>query len=1149
MNSLFGVSGIGLTGMIILIGVFINIVLISFYALIAKNIWAKDGKTGDFGPKGPVGERGDEGKRGIRGFEGKMKGIMGNRGLSGGDGKIPDAKICKPFSNAKYYGKTHPCKESVLRGWSQIDWFEKSDEYPNNVACVPSRLSNKGKSSIVAFFGGPQKPDFASTGNCESGTCYVGNNADSINNWIKSKNLPPNVRLQPGNELERRSNLCVAGDSQMSNEEAGLIDVDSSLGGIDPETGMPRDYSGRDKSGQKVDNTISASEDQGRMHDLGADSAMGYVRGSENDKDIVVGTVLNQNNSNNQVVEEFKNPPVFGGSISNPVTQKEPTECTTFKLEKLWGLPENKIGSSGFACSSNLDCANGYECINKKCSQKCVGMTRNGLSIKRDKSGRCLCESDDHCKYMDNEGNENSDRKCDFFKNAVRGGVCKDEESKNYWKCSRVNDKCGPLGTNWNEFANNNENWDLSSNSTFTCLNEENAEKGCLNPPCWHKVRKTDENGIGAKSLLEDSEGNPAENQGLWVSNKNWQNWDEYNVGLSYENTGALVPCGNNPNNLTTNCDSSENNDWIKGTSSLTHKWAGSVSNKAKNSKGGIADYMKTGTRDIISADPVSILDARDNQCKDWIGYYSGRVGEVKGKGKINDYLNNNNLDTLKNSENGDIQPYYPGLCVAKQCIGKHRILKQVGEIVSPKSPTNSQQLVLRHKTFKDNYPKLSRPADKASGIFKACRCPGGYFSPKGDLKADCVECPAGTYLPSELADMGFTYCLDCPPGTYQDEIGATKCKPCPGGFYQDEWGKKACKGCKCGFKCPELTEDENSQFDISVQLPKGNDSFNIDVSEINRNFRLGRKYPKPCVSGEYCPGNKDRIRENNFELRPFDEQMSNSTDYLAEDPHYYPQKDRTTASCSSCEDDVPATSVYCQTKGNCDPCPCPDGHYCPDKTEPINVGGTNDIDGKCMCPNGHKYDLTSLDKNESVVLIANDGVSKTVKKTGAGEEVRCCREGQCCDVNIEDCVGEGRRNHGFAWPVSSPEGYYSKCREHGSGIVNGVIDDVQTSPKDDSNCDVSGCQNDSYICNNGSIVCRNPDDNCNFLPCPIDDGNSNESTGSNGGDTVNKCTQDVKKIQCNGEDVFVNRDENNNCNFRGCDSISSDSKYFSTTA
>ena len=119
---------------------------------------------------------------------------------------------------------------------------------------------------------------------------------------------------------------------------------------------------------------------------------------------------------------------------------------------------------------------------------------------------------------------------------------------------------------------------------------------------------------------------------------------------------------------------------------------------------------MKIGSKDLLAADPVSIKDARDNQCTDWIGYYSGRKAEVSGKKKLDKLLVDPTSKDILTAEEGDIQPYYPGLCKPKECIGKHRQVKPVGKIVAPKSPSDSSSLVLRHETFKKSYPTLSRP-------------------------------------------------------------------------------------------------------------------------------------------------------------------------------------------------------------------------------------------------------------------------------------------------------------------------------------------------------------------------------------------------------------------------------------------------------
>jgi len=1067
MNSLFGVSGISFTIMIIIMSIIANIVIVSLFSILAKGLWAKKGNSGSIGPDGEIGSYGEDGVRGIQGIKGTIKGIIGSRGLSGSEGKIPDGKICKPFSRAKYNRQEHPCKDSVLRGWSQIDWFENQDEYPNHVGCVPSRLTNKGKSSVATFFGGPGKPTFASPGDCSSGTCFVGNDASAVGQWITDKELPPNVRLQPGNEEERRSGLCIAGNSQMVSHNASLIDVEESTTQIDEDTGMPIDNSGADMTGQQTDNVLSASDTQGRMHDLGTDPGMGYVRGNDSDDSVVVGTVI----------ENFANKPSFGGSLGSPVTQKEPTECTSFKLQKLWGIPENKIGSTGFLCSLNSDCADGYDCIGNQCKQQChPDAKQQGSSITRDSKGRCLCNNNSHCAPFDSDNKGSG--KCLFNKQWISGGSCQDAGSQNYWKCSKVGDKCGPIGTKWSQF-NDDEQWNNSVNSTFTCLNSVNSEKGCNDPPCWHKIRNIDEGGIGAKNTIINSEGNISENQGLWVSNKNW---DNYPSNGPYDNDGALIPCGKNPNNKISRCQSDETTDWIDGTSNVYRDWAGYVTGKALNTGGSITDYMKDGTRDILVADPVSIKDARENQCTDWTAYYSRRRSDLSGKDKLEEIIGGTRDINEYVPGKHSLQPFYPGLCKPTACIGQHRIIRPVGQIVSPKSPADSRGLVLRHKTFKTKYPTYSRPADKSTAIFNTCRCPIGYFSPNGKLNSDCKECPPGTYLSENMSDMGFTYCLDCPPGSYQDEPGQGRCKPCPGGTYQDEWGRVACKGCKCGFKCPQQT----SNYDGSIQLPSGSQSLNItDV-----NWEIGSRYPIPCTSGEYCPGNKHRIVDGKTESRPrFEKDAKPTSDkYNAIDPHYYPELDTTQFSCLGCNDEVSASSDYCKTKGNCAVCPCPRGHFCPDNNKSTDVGGTGNT---CDCPDGHSYSLDSLEKQKSLILIGENGISKSKVLKGAGQEVRCCAEGQCCDTsliskfdNTPACKGSGRRQHGFAWPVSSPIGYQSHCRLDGMGTDTSAtppISDLQPTP--------GVCPADIYQCPNSSItVSRNVDDNCNFNPCPVVD-------------------------------------------------------------
>ena len=288
----------------------------------------------------------------------------------------------------------------------------------------------------------------------------------------------------------------------------------------------------------------------------------------------------------------------------------------------------------------------------------------------------------------------------------------------------------------------------------------------------------------------------------------------------------------------------------------------------------------------------------------------------------------------------------------------------------------------------------------------------------------------------------------------------------------KDEWGKVACKGCKCGFKCPKIS----TIYDGSTQLPTGSESLNID----DVNWEIGRKYPKPCVSGEYCPGNKNRNNNGIIELRPRLEEdaLSTSDKYNAIDPHYYPQNDGTQFSCLGCTSEVAASSEYCKKKGDCEICPCPKGHYCPDKTTPKKVGGTGN---SCDCPDGHNYSLNSIENQRSLMLIGENGISKSKELKGAGQEIRCCAEGQCCDVSISECKGDGRRTDGFAWPVSSPIGYQSHC------LPNGMGTNTYPSPSADLSVPSGICPQDTFKCTDSEeIVPRNPDDNCNFKPCSV---------------------------------------------------------------
>ena len=1056
MNNLFGLTGLGLTITLIIFSIILNIILVGFVALVAKLKWAKNGDLGSDGPMGLVGDYGNVGNRGVRGNPGTLKGLLGDRGNIGDEGKIPNAIACRPFSKAN--NENHECKNSVLRGWSQIDWFEGESNNKDNVACVPSRISNKGKSSVVAFFGGPNKPSF-STNDCSNGSCYVGNDAFSVNKWIKEKNLPSNVRLQPGNEDERRSGRCIAGDAQITGEESAVLtNVDSSNSeAVNPDTGLPINNSGSDFSGQNTGSPIiSANENEGEMYDLENQPGGAYAEGSESDPSIIIGTREKFVNSSSSSSKRNLETTRFGIGL-----QKEPTECTAHKLKRLWGVPEKEFGTTGNSCATVNDCNNetSYICSNNKCQQLCVN------TQSRDEKGRCLCRKNDDCQVGLN---------CLIDTDSSREeGYC-EEPSNNIWKCSKVNDKCGTLGTKWDNFGESDE-WRNASNSVFVCLNKPNLEKGCTETPCWHKIRNLNESGIGSQNGVNRSKGKESKEQGLWSSDKKFSNYPaDLSIEYPYENEGALIPCNDNPSLEKDRCYDTENTDWIKGTSKiLTNKWAGNKTNIAKNTKGKITNYMIKGTKDLLVADPVSIRNARKNQCQDWMSYYSGRNSVLIGEEDITLALNDNVRDSPSN-KNG-IQPFYPGMCKPSKCIAKNRTINNERTGNAPEAP-NNQRIGLRHNTFKRKFgKKYKMPKDQTTGIFKTCRCDEGHFSPNGDLTAECEQCPKGTFLSSDMAKKGFTYCLDCPPGTYQDELGKGSCKKCPPGTFQDEWGQDKCKGCQCGFKCPVV----NEKYDSKLQIPIKHKINDVD-------FDIGRKYPVPCVPGEYCPGNNNPA-----------------------EPHIY-QADKysSNTSCLGCgseanpSTDASKSSVYCSGPdgpGACSDCPCPKGYFCPDKNPPNDIPVLpNNRECSCETPY-HSYGLQEANSIPEIDLLDSTGLSKSVKKKGMGHEARCCKEGQCCDASVSSCVGSGRKNKkngeglGFTWPVESPKSYESHCLDY-----NSTLRPYNSENRDEDvySCNYSNCNDftpTEKTCGTGEVVSRNPDDCCNFSPC-----NPNYSNATN---------------------------------------------------
>jgi len=550
-----------------------------------------------------------------------------------------------------------------------------------------------------------------------------------------------------------------------------------------------------------------------------------------------------------------------------------------------------------------------------------------------------------------------------------------------------------------------------------------------------------------------------------------------------------MVPCGI-PSSTNRKCRTDESTDWIKGTSDNdNHSWAGYKTGPGAGT-GKITDYMKDNEKDIVSADPASIMDARDRQCKDWITYYSGSDGGVVGKDNLSQLIKkpdirsqcmnggekspclteSNKIKKQSNSgsaqlyidEPGSIQPYFPGWCKPdSSCISVGRVKKGVENDSSPEAPgcdasgnCNIINPELRWKTFHDFINQYNQatpssstgslqeelakppPADRASAIFKACRCEGGKFSPNGKLDKPCIQCPKGTYLTDGMADKGFTFCLDCPPGSYQDAEGEKTCKPCPNGTYQDKWGQTHCKSAPCGFKCPpeerSIGGDTTSppQDDLSKQIPPNLGGVWGETGG-NGKMVVGRKVPVACGIGEYCPGAY---------------KLSGSTkESLAGSPHVYEEpQGGGSKSCKGCivhnsplHADSEEDSKYCKENGACTDCGCPKGHFCPDRKEELTYPDGLDIgpgtDETCDCPGSHEYSEEPSDPYPEITL----GEETQTTLLGKGHETRCCKEGQCCDIAIDACTGSGRIDtKGFVWPVSSPEGYQSHCLPNGQGTV-----------------------------------------------------------------------------------------------------------------
>jgi hypothetical protein len=267
------------------------IVLISYN----KYRYSRIGWVGLKGPWGGVGQRGPVGQTGDKGENGTVTGREGPVGVQGQAGVLSEPKPCKPFG----LQPTHNCKDSVLRGWTQLDWWEgKEDNKSTIIHCVASNDRNRGNSQPVIAFENTLS------------------NVSGIQSWLddNNNNIPPNVRLQPGNEQERQ-NGCYAGKDQTRANMSGRT-IDGNITGQN--NGGSRMYIWEGENSKKS-------------------SAYPYSSKNLSTKEHSDSHHLDYDTSN--YTPEQLNYYSTDLTDTSSSSLKESTECSRGKIARLWGIP------------------------------------------------------------------------------------------------------------------------------------------------------------------------------------------------------------------------------------------------------------------------------------------------------------------------------------------------------------------------------------------------------------------------------------------------------------------------------------------------------------------------------------------------------------------------------------------------------------------------------------------------------------------------------------------------------------------------------------------------------------------------------------------------------------------------------------------
>jgi hypothetical protein len=101
---------------------------------------------------------------------------------------------------------------------------------------------------------------------------------------------------------------------------------------------------------------------------------------------------------------------------------------------------------------------------------------------------------------------------------------------------------------------------------------------------------------------------------------------------------------------------------------------------------------------------------------------------------------------------------------------------------------------------------------------FEYTTCGQGYTAP--DYRAQCKQCPPGTYKPSS----GLYECIDCDVDTYSEFSGSVLCDKCSRNTTNDKKGSSSHQDCVCdvGYYLNPIFDQHSNSDEKCIRCPSG---------------------------------------------------------------------------------------------------------------------------------------------------------------------------------------------------------------------------------------------------------------------------------------------------------------------------------------